>query len=154
MVLDIKKIEYSKELSGGILMTSQHTAEDREYVCESLIAHNVEHTSGLLGKPGIDINLYLKDGPAVIGAILCMTYNMCLYIDVLWLEKSYRGKGYGSALIEQAEKIAKEHGCIFSHTNTSSFQSPEFYKACGYEVFGELGDFPDGIVTYFLKKTL
>lgn len=83
---------------------------------------------------------------------MCDAFNLCLYIDVMWLSESYRGKGYGRALIEQAERIAKEKGCIFSHTCTFSYQSPEFYKACGYEIFAELPDYPDGIVQYFLKK--
>lgn len=83
---------------------------------------------------------------------MCDAFNLCLYIDVMWLSESYRGKRYGRALIEQAERIAKEKGCIFSHTCTFSYQSPEFYKACGYEIFAELPDYPDGIVQYFLKK--
>jgi len=154
MELYNNELSYSRELSGGVIMTTQHTDENKEYICESLISHNVKNTSGLLKKPGIDINLYLKDGEKAIGAIFCDSFNLCLYIDVLWLDESYRGKGYGKALIEQAEKIAKEKGCIFSHTCTFSYQSPEFYKACGYEVFAELRDYPDGIVQYFLKKKL
>jgi len=135
-------------------MTSQHTNEDSTYVCENLIKHNVINTGGLLKKPGIDINLYLKDSDKIIGAIMCDSFNMSVYIDVMWLDESYRGKGYGKMLIAEAEKIAKEKGCIFAHTCTFSYQSPEFYKACGYEVFAELRDYPDGIVQYFLKKML
>ena len=149
-----KEITSNQELSYGIVMTTQHTDEDREYVCENLIAHNVKNTQGLLKKPGIDINLYLKNGEKVIGAILCDSFNLCLYIDVMWIDESYRGKGYGKALINQVEIIAKENGCIFSHTSTFSYQSPEFYKACGYEIFAELRDYPDGIIQYFLKKKL
>lgn len=149
-----KEIEYNKKLSESIIMTTQYTDKDSEFVCKNLIAHNVQNTSGLLKKPGININLCLKDGDTVIGAIMCDAFNLCLYIDVMWLSESYRGKGYGRALIEQAERIAKEKGCIFSHTCTFSYQSPEFYKACGYEIFAELPDYPDGIVQYFLKKKL
>lgn len=149
-----EKFESKQNLSDGIVITTQHTDEDRKYVCESLIAHNVKNTSGLLKKPGIDINLYLKDGERVIGAIFCDSFNLCVYIDVMWIDESYRGKGYGKALINQVENIAKEKGCIFSHTCTFSYQSPEFYKNCGYEIFAELRDYPDGIIQYFLKKKL
>jgi len=154
MELHNREIECSQELSEGIIMTAQYTDADREWVCKNLIIHNVQNTLGLLKKPGIDINLYLKDKDAVKGAIMCDTYNLCMYIDVMWLEKSYRGKGYGRILIEQAERIAKERGCIFSHTTTFNYQSPQFYKECGYEVFAELKDYPDGIVQFFLKKKL
>lgn len=154
MELHNKEIECSKKLSDGIVMTAQYTDADRQFVCKNLIMHNVQNTFGLLKKPGVDINLYLKDKDVLIGAIMCDTYNLCLYIDVMWLEKSYREKGYGRILIEQAEKMAKEKGCIFSHTTTFNYQSPQFYKACGYEVFAELRDYPDGIVQFFLKKKL
>jgi len=154
MELYNKEIEFKQELSDGIMMTSQHTEEDYNYVCTSLIEHNVVNTAGLLKKPGIDINFYLKDEDKVIGAILCDSFNMSMYIDVMWIDESYRGKGYGKVLIAQAEKIAKESGCILAHTCTFSYQSPDFYKACGYEVFAELRDYPDGIVQYFLKKRL
>lgn len=149
-----KEHAYSRNLPGGILMTAKHRKKDRNYVCKSLLAHNIENTAGLLKKPGVDINLYLKDRNKVIGAILCDTFNLCMYIDVLWLEEAFRGKGYGKEMIGYAEAIARENGCVFAHTCTFSYQSPEFYKACGYEVFAELRDYPDGIVQYFLKKKL
>jgi len=149
-----KEVPFEWELSPGIIMTAQYTDKDQDYVCKSLLTHNVKNTNGLLKKPGVDINLYLKKGETVLGAIMCDSFNMSVYIDVLWLDESCRGKGYGKALIEQAEEIAKEDGCVFSHTSTFSYQSPEFYQACGYEVFAELRDYPDGIVQYFLKKKL
>ena len=149
-----KSIEYEQTLHDDIFVTSQYTNEDFKFICENLIKHNVEHTSGLLKKPGVDIVLFLKDGAKIIGAISCDTYNLCMYIDVMWLDKAYRGRGYGKVLITQAENIAREKGCIFAHTCTFSYQSPEFYKACGYEVFAELDDYPDNIVQYFLKKKL
>ena len=149
-----REIKSEQTLSGGVTMTARHTDADREYVCKNLIAHNVKYTAGLLKKPGIDINLYLRDGEKVIGAILCDSFNLCVYIDVLWIDEAYRGRGYGRALMERAEAIAREAGCLFSHTCTFSYQSPAFYRACGYEVFAELRDYPDGIVQYFLKKKL
>ena len=146
--------EYERQLPGDVLMTSRYTEEEWNQVCENLIRHNVENTSGLLKKPGIDIYLFLRAGDKVIGAIACDTFNMSMYIDVLWLDETYRGRGYGKILVCQAEQTAKEKGCIFAHTSTFSYQSPEFYKACGYEAFAELSDYPDGIVQYFFKKTL
>ncbi len=93
MELRNREIECGQRLSDGIIMTAQYTDTDREFVCKNLIIHNIQNTSGLLKKPGIDINLYLKDGDTVIGAIMCDTFNLCVYIDVMWLEESYRGKG-------------------------------------------------------------
>jgi hypothetical protein len=38
--------------------------------------------------------------------------------------------------------------------DTFSFQAPDFYKQHGYQVFGELQDFPSGHQRYYLKKQL
>ena len=149
-----KNFRYEEKLTDDLFMTSEHTKEEYKQICENLLNHNHENTNGLLNKPGIDINLFLKENDRIIGAISCDTFNMCMYIDVLWLDKAYRGLGYGKKLVCQAEKIAKENGCIFSHTCTYNYQSPDFYKACGYEVFGEIDDYPNGIIQYFLKKRL
>ena len=145
---------YQKLLSDSISLTTTHTDEDRNSVCKGLFQHNVRKTNGLLKNPNVDINLYLKDGDKPIGAILCDTFNLCIYIDVMWIDEAYRGRGFGKALISQAEYMAKNNGCLFSHTCTFSYQSPEFYKACGYSVFAELDDYTDGIIQYFLKKKL
>lgn len=54
----------------------------------------------------------------------------------------------------QAESIASSLGCKLSHTSTFSYQSPDFYKKMGYEVFGIIDEHSEGIVQYFLKKRL
>ena len=137
-------------LSNDIIITDQRTDEDYKFVCGNLYKHNIERTSG----PRIDISFVMKDGAKIIGGCFCNTFSKCLYVDVMWLDEAYRGRGYGKLMISQAEKVGKENGCVFSHTCTFSYQSPEFYKACGYEVFAELRDYPDDVVQYFLKKRL
>jgi len=134
----------------NITITDEHTDEDYKFVCDNLYKYNVERTSG----PRIDISFIMKDGEKTIGACFCNTFSKCLYVDVMWLDEAYRGRGYGKLMISQAEKAGKENGCVFSHTCTFSYQSPEFYKACGYEVFAELRDYPGDVVQFFLKKTL
>ncbi len=42
----------------------------------------------------------------------------------------------------------------FAHIATFSYQSPDFYRAMGFEVFGVINDYPEGIKEYFLKKRL
>ena len=41
----------------------------------------------------------------------------------------------------------------FLDQNTYSFQQPEFYEKLGYQIFGQLNDFPEGHVKYFMKKS-
>jgi GNAT superfamily N-acetyltransferase len=145
---------FNEDLFDGISITNNYTEEDFNVVFKGIYQHNTKGTKGLLKKPGININVYLKDGEKTIGAIICDTFNYCVYIEIMWIDQDYRGKGLGKTLISKAEEIAKESGCTFSHTCTLSYQAPEFYKACGYEIFGTLDDYPNGIVQYFLKKNL
>jgi GNAT superfamily N-acetyltransferase len=138
-----------------ITITPDVTPEDKQVVCKNLYNHNVDQTDRLLQRPGININLALKDGSGqVLGGILCDTFLYCLYVDVLWVHESLRGQGYGKALILEAERIAKEHGCTFAHTCTFTYQNPAFYQAVGYSVFAVLDEYPDNIKQYFLKKRL
>ena len=131
--------------------------ELREVVCENgLLRYNIDATNGLLREPGIgDINIVVRNELGnVVGGIMCNTFTRCLYIDVLWVEADYRGKGFGHRLMAEAERIACEAGCVFAHTCTFSYQAPDFYRHQGYEVFGILDDYPGDIIQYFLKKTL
>jgi len=136
-------------------LTSNVSQEEYRQVCWGLFGYNVAQTDGLLKKPGIDINLVLKDGEGrVWGGVFCETWLYSLYIDVLWIDESIRGRGYGRALMEEAERIACEHGCTFAHTTTFSYQAPDFYQRVGYAIFAAMDDYPEGIVQYFLKKRL
>jgi GNAT superfamily N-acetyltransferase len=115
----------------------------------------VDQTDSLLKKPGVEIKLILKDDRGqVFGGIFCNTFLYCIYIDVLWVDEQFRGGGYGKELMLEAERIAKENGCLFAHTCTFSYQSPHFYQHLGYEVFSVLDDYPENIKQYFLKKRL
>ncbi|MGF9698493.1 GNAT family N-acetyltransferase [Paenibacillus sp. MABNR03] len=129
--------------------------EDYKAICNHLYNYNLRETKGLLKKPGKSINLFLrnKTGKA-IGGIFCATYCDTLYIDNFWIDEEYRNHGNGKTLILQAESIASDMGCKLAHTSTFSYQAPEFYQKMGYEVFGILDEYPEGIVQYFLKKKL
>lgn len=76
-----------------------------------------------------------------------------LYVDVLWVAEDLRGEGFGTQLLKVAEEEAEKRGCHSAYLYSYSFQQPEFYKKLGYEVFGQLDDFPDGHVKYFMKKS-
>jgi GNAT superfamily N-acetyltransferase len=142
-------------ITEALTISSEFSEEDKKFLFQNLIAHNVQATHELLHKPGIDIGLGLKNGQGqVFGGIFCYTFLYCLYIDDLWIDERCRGMGYGKALLVEAERIARELGCSFAHTCTFSFQAPDFYQRNGYQIFGKLDDYPEGIIQYFLKKKL
>ena len=140
----------------NIKITLDSNETDYNQVCNNLYEYNVRATNGLLKKPGKDINLYLKDDSGkVVGGLFCETWSYGLYIDVFWIADEYRTKDMEKKImIAEAERLGKELGCIFSHTCTFSYQSPEFYKRMGYEVFAVNDEYPEDIKQFFLKKKL
>lgn len=145
----------TKILDSGMSITSQYADTDYDTVADHLFEYNARATRGLLTKPEHDIHLFLRDDSGeVAGGIFCETYSYCMYIDMFWIADGYRNKGYGKAMIAEAENIGREMGCTFAHTSTFSYQAPHFYQQAGYEVFAVLDDYPDGIQQFFLKKKL
>jgi GNAT superfamily N-acetyltransferase len=90
----------------------------------------------------------------IVGGVIGVTYWGWLYIDLLWVKDELRGCGYGHRLLTQAEDEARQRGAKNVYLDTFSFQSPDFYKQHGYQVFGELKNFPTGHQRYFLTKQL
>lgn len=88
------------------------------------------------------------------GGVLGETYWAWLYIDLLWVEEGLRGQGYGRKLMLRAEEEARRRGAKNAYLDTFSFQALDFYRRLGYEVFGELPDFPPGERRYFMRKAL
>ena len=93
-------------------------------------------------------------GGEIVGGVIGATYWDWLYVNLMWLKAELRGHGFGSQLLLAAEAEARQRGAKHAYLDTFSFQAPEFYKKCGYEVFGVLEDFPAGYRRYFLQKEL
>ena len=68
--------------------------------------------------------------------------------------ESLRGQGYGAHLLEAAEAEAIERGCKRALLDTHSFQSPDFYRRHGYEIYGALEDFPGEHQRLYMRKRL
>ncbi len=90
----------------------------------------------------------------VAGGVIGATFWNWLYIDLMWLKEELRGQGYGRQLLTLAEEEGRRRGATHAHLDTFSFQAPGFYQKQGYEVFGELKDFPPGHTRYFMVKEL
>lgn len=93
------------------------------------------------------------DGRTVAGLLGRSAYGW-MRVDILWVDESNRGKGLGAQLLAKAEQIAIERGCYGVHLDTHSFQAPEFYQRLGYEVFGELENYPGEHKHFYYRKTL
>jgi len=97
--------------------------------------------------------LYTPD-QEIVGGVLGELYWDWFHLDLLWVKEELRGHGYGHRLLVTAEDEARQRGAMNVFLDTFSFQAPDFYKKHGYQVFGELPDFPPGHQRYFLAKQL
>jgi GNAT superfamily N-acetyltransferase len=99
---------------------------------------------------------FVLQGPdeEIVGGVIGATHWDWLYVNLMWIRHDLRGQGYGHRLLTLAEEKARERGAKHAYLDTFSFQAPGFYKKYGYEVFGELEDFPSGHQRYYLKKQL
>lgn len=87
------------------------------------------------------VNLLLCDGDTIVGGLLGVAGPL-------------QGRGYGRQLMERAEALARERGCVGAWVDTYSFQSPAFYQRLGYRVFGMLPSYPGVEQRIFLMKEL
>src|SRR5712675_1375636 len=79
----------------------------------------------------------LRDDGAIVGGIVGEVWTTVLFIQFFWIEEQFRGKGHGTALIEQIEAEARG-----------------FYRACGYEAFGAIDGYPGGVKRHWFTKAL
>lgn len=95
-----------------------------------------------------------EEGKIVGGVLAYSSYYKIGYIDTLWVDEEYRGKGIGLQLLKKVETDLIQLGCQIIQLATFDYQGPAFYKANGYEEFGKLY-YPNAELNeYFLKKEI
>lgn len=92
------------------------------------------------------------DNDDLLGGLVGHTWAQWLHVTYLYVAPSARGTGLGRTLLEDAERIARERGCVGSIVQTWDFQAPGFYIANGYEVKGKVEGYPPGVTDYTLIK--
>ncbi|RFP13778.1 MULTISPECIES: N-acetyltransferase [unclassified Duganella] len=125
---------------------------DMQALVKGLTAYNAAQANG--ETPNYLVATVKDDGGKLVGGLLGATYLGWLQIQVVWLDDSVRGLGYGSELMAIAEREALRRGVQNAFVETLSFQALPFYEKLGYTVFSRLADFPPGGARYALTKKL
>jgi ribosomal protein S18 acetylase RimI-like enzyme len=104
-------------------------------------------------KPGDFFGFFIRnaDNKIMGGCAGDICYG-CLYVGKLWVDERLRGKGYGSKLMQMAEKLAKKTNAQFMAVNTFDWEALDFYKKLGFYVEFERKGFDKGSTFYFLRK--
>ncbi|GAA0591064.1 GNAT family N-acetyltransferase [Streptomyces crystallinus] len=89
------------------------------------------------------------------GGLTARTWASWLLVDLLWVDAAHRGAGLGAQLLSRAEESARtDRSCAYARVETWDFQAPGFYRRQGYEVVGEVPDYPPGVTEFILTKRL
>ncbi|WP_332698988.1 GNAT family N-acetyltransferase [Devosia sp.] len=138
-----------------IVYEAELRPESRQAVVDGLVAFNRSQTPDFTG-PFANIGLLLKhpeSGETDGGLTGRITFGW-LFVELLFVPERLRGQGIGRQLMEQAEVVARQHGCVGIWLDTFTFQAPGFYEKLGYSTFGEIANYPPGSSRFFLRKHL
>lgn len=132
---------------------NQPARQDIDFIDEQLKAYNIAQTGVAFGG---ELACFVRnDQGEIIAGLFGYTWGNCCQIEILWVHASQRGLGYGSRLLHSAEEEATRRGCTVSVLDTFSFQAPGFYQKHGYEIVGNIDNYPrpqDQVI--YLKKRL
>jgi len=140
----------------NIEVSTSPNKDDLEVISKGIQSFNQLHMPyHVVFESDIKFAAFAKDESGkVLGGIRATAFwNYCI-LELLWLSSETRGQGLGSKLMDAAENFAKKKGFQYIRTETLSFQAKAFYEKRGYNVFGELPNYPKGHTTYCLVKEL
>ena len=91
----------------------------------------------------------------IIGGIVASKQFDTIHINSLGVASEYRHAKIGTHLLEAMEQLAMTLECHTISLSTLSYQAFDFYKKFGYELYGQLDDYPRrGVTKYLLYKRL
>ncbi len=135
-----------------IRLTDEPEEAARRAILDPLVAYNRDRIGRDDHRPLV---LTIEDSDAqVVGGLCGRTAYDWLFVELLFVPESLRGRGVGKDLLSRAEREAITRGCHSAWLDTFEFQARGFYERLGYTCFGELANYPTGSTLYFLKKTL
>lgn len=95
---------------------------------------------------------FIKRGPEIVGGIYGYTMYGACYTDLIWVEESIRGQGYGKALLDAAEEFSQERGCTMATLCTMDWQAKDWYERQGYKIDFQKGGYANNSICYFMSK--
>jgi GNAT superfamily N-acetyltransferase len=123
----------------------------KKAVLDGLLGYNNEK----MGKQKYKrLAISLRAGDKIVGGIVGEVWTAVLFIQLFWMEQRFRGKGYGKKLIKAIEDEAKRFGATRAYLDTMSTQAPGFYRACGYQEFGSIDGYPNGVTRHWFTRIL
>ena len=136
----------------SIHLSDEAQPEVRDAIVGPLVAYNTQRTGTNDHRPLV-LTVRDEDGH-VVGGLWGRTALGWLFVELLFVPETLRGRGVGAELMSRAESEAIVRGCHHAWLDTFEFQARGFYERLGYRCFGELNDYPTGFARYFMNKAL
>jgi len=133
-------------------VTCSPSADDLTAIGDALSAFNI-HDVGPAERQPLAVLIRDTDG-TVTGGLSGYTAWGWLFTQLLYIPDKERGKGMAGKILALAEEEAAARGCHGAWIDTFNPQALRAYQRQGYEIFGELPEFPKGRMRTFLRKTL
>lgn len=135
-----------------LTVTGHPAPEDIAAIGANLSAFNDADVGSADRKP-LAVMVRAGDG-ALLAGVSGYTAWGWLYVQWLWVDESLRGQQIAGRMLAAAEDEARARGCHSAWIDTFNPVAEKAYRRQGYEVFGELPDFPIGRARKFMKKPL
>ena len=100
----------------------------------------------------IDIQYVVLDDGKFVGGIYGNFQYDYLFINILFVDKEYRGQNIASNLMDIIENEALKRGVTNIYLTTFEFQALGFYKNRGYKKIITIYDYPIGFDEYTVYK--
>jgi GNAT superfamily N-acetyltransferase len=143
--------QLQEPLDPVLTLTDAPDAEARAVIGDGLNAYN-DAIVGYADRRGIAVLVRDRHSGKVIGGASGRTSLGLLFIDLVYLPETLRGRAIGKRVIGMMEEEARRRGCRAGVLYTISFQAPRFYERLGWRVFGEIPCDPPGTSRVFLTK--
>jgi len=127
------------------------TDDDIAAVDDALAAFTVAAAGQDAPKP---LAVFARHDDTVVAGIHGWTWGGCCELVSLWVNEPMRRRGLGRALLTAAEDRARARGCHQVVLFTHAFQTPGLYTRSGYDIVGEVEDYPAGSAAYWFRKRL
>lgn len=139
----------------GYELVTEPTRDDMRAAHRGLREHCVAHVGDGDEYSGSPVHVVLRDDAGrLAGGLTATTPVHALALESIWVDEPFRGMGYGRRLIEEAERAARSQGCGAAQGWCLSFQAPDFFHAVGFESFGRVDVYPNGVWEDLLIKRL
>lgn len=129
---------------------------DNDYIEEKIEEYNFSVVEPAEGEKEETVILKITDeeDKVIAGCITKFYPWKIAYLNVLWVDETYRQKGLGSKLIQEYERLAREKECYISILYTADFHARPLYEKHGYKVIGTNKNSPRGHEFYAMVKRL